>query len=83
MAEAMANIGIGHAKREAAESRAAEAVSKVVAAEAKVKAAHAKAIELQRGIDALRRELASSEASLFSGRVIFDRHCTYRLRCDP
>jgi chromosome segregation ATPase len=58
LAEAVANLGIGQAEWEAAESRAAEAVSKVVAAEAKVEAAHAKAIELQRRIDALRLELA-------------------------
>ena len=58
LAETIANIGIGQAKWEAAESRAAAAVSKVVAAEATVEAAHAKAIELQRRIDALRLELA-------------------------
>jgi hypothetical protein len=38
LAEAMGNIGVSHARWEAAESGAAEAVSKVVAAEAKVEA---------------------------------------------
>jgi hypothetical protein len=38
LAEAMGNIGVSHARWEGAESRAAEAVSKVVAAEAKVEA---------------------------------------------
>jgi hypothetical protein len=51
-------LGIGQAKLEAAESRAAETASKVEAAEAKVEAARSKAIELQRRIDALRLELA-------------------------
>ena len=59
---AIGNARIAHAKWEAAQAKAAEAVSKVAAAEAKAEAAQATASELQRRIDALRLELARPPA---------------------